>query len=53
MSAIEGNPENICSHLVLLSLLTRLRHGTAREFRFGTRADTPIYYHCPVAAMPG
>jgi hypothetical protein len=25
---------------------------TAREFRFGTRADSPIYYHCPVAAMP-
>jgi hypothetical protein len=25
---------------------------TAREFRFGTRADSLIYYHYPLAAMP-
>jgi hypothetical protein len=26
--------------------------GALREFRFGRRADSPIYYHYPVATMP-
>jgi len=33
-------------------MLARLRHRTARELPFGTRADSPIYYHYPVAALP-
>jgi hypothetical protein len=33
-------------------LLGRFANRTAREFRFGTRADAPIYDHCPVATMP-